>query len=106
GNVAVGWGSVQYISEYTRSGTQLLGWILPFPDLSYRAIVEPWVGMPLTPPVAAVRRRSGGATVYASWNGATQVARWRVLAGSGPGALRAVATAGRTGFETAIALPH
>jgi hypothetical protein len=39
-----------------------------------------------------------------SWNGATQVASWRVLAGSAPNALQAVMTAGRQGFETQIAI--
>jgi hypothetical protein len=43
-------------------------------------------------------------TVYASWNGATEVARWRVLSGATAGSLRAGPTAARTGFETAIAL--
>jgi hypothetical protein len=41
--------------------------------------------------------------VYASWNGATRVASWRVLAGSGEGGLSAVAA--KSGFETAIAAP-
>ena len=49
---------------------------------------------------------SGGATtVWASWNGATEVAGWRVLAGPSPGALQPVADAPRSGFETTIALP-
>ena len=37
------------------------------------------------------RRRGGAATVYASWNGATQVAAWRVLAGAGASGLQPVA---------------
>ena len=44
-------------------------------------------------------------TVYASWNGATQVASWRVLAGPSPTQLAPVATAADAGFETAIATP-
>jgi hypothetical protein len=43
--------------------------------------------------------------VYASWNGATQVAGWRVLAGASATRLRAVAEGPRTGFETAIPVP-
>jgi hypothetical protein len=43
--------------------------------------------------------------VYASWNGATLVASWRVLSGPSTGALAPVAQAPRSGFETAIALP-
>ncbi len=41
-------------------------------------------------------------TAYASWNGATEVASWRVLAGSSASALAPVATVARHGFETAI----
>ena len=60
---------------------------------------------------SAPRRRSscqaagsGQGTVYASWNGATQVAAWRVLAGASPNGLKAVAESPRSGFETAIQL--
>ena len=101
GNVIVGWGSTDYISEYTRDGTQILGAFLPGSDLSYRALVEPWVGLPLTPPAGAARTSGAHTTVYASWNGATRVVSWRVLAG---GTLAPVATAPKSGFETAIAL--
>jgi hypothetical protein len=44
-------------------------------------------------------------TVEASWNGATDVASWRVLAGTSPGRLAAVAAAPHAGFETTIAAP-
>jgi hypothetical protein len=43
--------------------------------------------------------------VYVSWNGATNVASWRVLGGSSPGALTQVGTAVKRGFETAIKIP-
>jgi hypothetical protein len=43
-----------------------------------------------------------GATVYASWNGATELAYWDVLAGSSSAPLKPVARSARTGFETAI----
>ena len=42
--------------------------------------------------------------MYASWNGATKVASWRVVAGSGAHSLTPIGTAGRSGFETAITL--
>ena len=76
----------------------------------------PWSGQPAEPPALAVanRRPPPGRsasrhgwrpTVYASWNGATEVASWRVLAGSSAAALAPVASAPKDGFETAIALP-
>ena len=68
---------------------------------NYRTLfTNTWVGVPLYPPRGAAQRR----VVYASWNGATQVARWEVLAGSRPGRLKRVATHARNGFETAIKL--
>ncbi len=55
--------------------------------------------------VARTGTRGGTGTVYASWNGATLVASWRVLAGASAKALHPVASAPRSGFETAIPLP-
>jgi hypothetical protein len=103
GNVFVGWGSRPFLSEYSKSGQLLLDGYFPGSDLSYRAEVEPWVGLPLTRPSGSARRAAGGGTtVYASWNGATQVASWRILAGSSGGRLRVATMASRYGFETAI----
>ncbi len=105
GNVLVGWGSSPYITEFSSAGTPLLDAVLPGSDLSYRASLEPWVGTPYYPPAGAARLHGGKTTVYASWNGATQVASWRVLAGSAGGSLTALATARKRGFETPIAVP-
>jgi len=104
GNSFVGWGSEPYFSEYSPSGKLLLDAFFPGSDLTYRATVEPWVGLPLYPPVGAVLRSAGRTTVYASWNGATRVASWRVLAGPGAGKLKVVGRSARSGFETAIGL--
>ncbi len=106
GNAFVGWGSEPYFSEYSPSGKLLLEAHFPGNDLSYRSMVEPWVGLPLSLPAAAVRQAGGRTTVYASWNGATRVASWRVLAGAGTGRLTAVTTAAKSGFETAIPVPQ
>jgi EmrB/QacA subfamily drug resistance transporter len=106
GNVFVGWGSEPYLSEYSSSGKLLLEGEFPGSDLSYRATLAQWVGEPLSPPVGAARQRDGRTTVYASWNGATEVASWRVLSGPSAGSLRVVASAAKSGFETAIAVPQ
>ena len=102
GNEFVGWGSQPRFSECTASGRMLLDAVLPGPDITYRATVEPWVGLPLYPPSGAARQRGGKTTVYASWNGATQVVSWRVLAGSTSHNLVPATTASKLGFETAI----
>ena len=69
---------------------------------TYRAFRQPWVGRPADRPAVAADRSGDRLTAYASWNGATEVTRWELLAGASPDALRPVATAGRDGFETAL----
>jgi hypothetical protein len=105
GNVFVGWGSQPYFSEYTKQGRLLLDGVLPSPDLTYRATLDQWTGVPLTRPSAAAQTADGKTTVYASWNGATELASWRVMAGGSATQLEAVATATKSGFETAISVP-
>lgn len=103
GKMFVGWGSRPYFSEYSKSGELLLDAVLPGPDLSYRANqIRDWTGLPSYPPSGAARPHGKTTTVYATWNGATLVTAWRVLAGLAPGALVAVATRPTSGFETAI----
>ncbi len=104
GNVFVGWGSSPYFSEYTRSGKLLLDAVLPASNLTYRATLQHWVGLPLTSPLGATRQANGRSTVYASWNGATKVTGWRVLAGPNGRQLTVVAHAPKSGFETQIPL--
>jgi hypothetical protein len=105
GNALVGWGSQPYFSEYSKTGQLLLDAVWPGKDLSYRAeFSSNWVGTPYFPPNGAARKVKGKVTVYASWDGATQVTSWKVLAGSNPNHLPVVATKGKSGFETAIAL--
>ncbi|MBA3807859.1 MAG: MFS transporter [Solirubrobacterales bacterium] len=107
GNVFVGWGSEPYFSEFSRSGRLLMEGRLPGANLSYRATLEQWVGLPASRPAGGAGRGDDGkTTLYASWNGATEVKSWRVLAGSGTGALKATVSAPKVGFETAIPAPQ
>ncbi len=101
GNEFMGWGSAPFVTEFDASGDMLLDARLPGSDISYRATLEPWVGKPDYPPAGAARNTSGRITVYASWNGATNVTSWRVVAGTG-GGQTTVASVRRSGFETAI----
>ena len=70
---------------------------------TYRTTREAaWDGRPAEPPALALDRAGDDVTAFASWNGATGVATWALLAGSDPSALREVAVVDRTGFETTI----
>lgn len=102
GNVAVGWGSEPFFSEYSKAGRLLFDARWPAPDLSYRAYVQQWVGEPFFAPSGGARTSHGKTILYASWDGATQVSRWRFLAGPDPSRLPLVATKPRSGFETSV----
>jgi hypothetical protein len=107
GDWMVGWGQAGYLSEINAAGQVLFNAHLPPNWESYRAFVAPWSGQPASPPAVAAIAASGahaGATVYASWNGATEVASWEVLAGASPTSLKPAENAPKTGFETAIPL--
>jgi len=97
-------GSRPYFSEFSKTGRLLLDAVFPSPDLTYRVVVRNWVGKPFFPPSGAARTNAGRSTVYASWDGATQVAAWRILAGTDARHLITVATTRKSGFETAVRL--
>ena len=90
GDVLVGWGTDPHFTEYAHAGGVRLDATLPHGGENYRTLRFPWVGKPTDQPAAVVR----GTTVYASWNGATDVAAWKIE----PGGPRIP----RTGFETAL----
>ena len=105
-NLFVGWGAEPYFSEYSASGGLLFDAHWHGSYQSYRAYRFPWTGSPTgAPSVAAAPAASGQMTVYASWNGDTRATSWRLLAGASAHALAPVATAARSGFETAITAP-
>jgi len=101
----VGWGQQPYFSEYNPQGKLVFDGRFVDENLTYRAYRLPWSGTPATPPAIATSRRGKKMTVYASWNGATNVTGWRVFAGDTSTKMPAVATAPKHGFETAIKAP-
>jgi hypothetical protein len=107
GHVFVGWGSNPYFTEFDRNGRVLLDVRFGSGGAdSYRAFRYPWTGRPSDRPAVVVRSTSDGQSVVAaSWNGATEVARWRVLAGREPGRLQPLTMAAKDGFETSIRVP-
>ncbi len=97
-----GWGQIPVVSEH--DGATLL-WAAQFAvgDVqSYRAHRAHWEGYPTTNPSLALEN----GTLYASWNGATQVASWEVLGADTDAegdATQSVGNTTKTGFETEIA---
>lgn len=81
GDTLVSWGTTGQITEVTRRGRVNLR--LALRHWTYRAVRAPWIGRPAGRPAIVGRRGAGGAVkLWASWNGATQIRRWRVLVGA------------------------
>jgi arylsulfotransferase ASST len=102
GDALVSWGNLAEITEFNAAGKP--NFDMSLSGATYRVFRAPWTGTPSYPPsVASKKGRGHAVTVYASWNGATQVASWRVLAGASPSSLRPVGRAKRkAGFQTTI----
>jgi hypothetical protein len=109
GHVLVGWGADPAATEFTADGTAIYE-ATRIGSASYRTYRAPWTGKPDTPPdVAAIAGNGSTMQVYASWNGATEVAHWRFLTGASQDSLAEAGTFPRQGFETSTAIaaaPH
>lgn len=103
GHAIMGYGGEPYTSEFDQAGNLLLDARFPTGVQSYRGFRYPWTGRPTTQPKVVVETdETGGTAVYVSWNGATEVAGWRVSTGASQSSLAVSATVPRAGFETAI----
>ena len=107
GNALLGYGGVPAISEYAPQGALLFDAHMPFDMSFYRAFRFPWQGQPADPPALAASLNDTGeeTIVHASWNGATGVASWRVLAGSSAGSLTSRSVIPSQSFESSLTLP-
>jgi hypothetical protein len=107
GHVFMGWGTGPYASEYLHDGTLIYDLKLHGSGTrSYRAFRSAWTGRPTGSPALAVERSSHGMSLYVSWNGDTEVRRWKVLLGSSRDSLTRDAVVPRNGFETTISVPR
>jgi hypothetical protein len=104
GAAFIGWGSAPFFSEYGPLGQQIYNARFNEPVVSYRAYRFPWNAQPATAPAVAVSGRVHRLRrLFVSWNGATEVSSWRVLAGNQPRRLAPLLVSPTAGFETTIA---
>jgi hypothetical protein len=106
GNVVVGWGGLPYITEFRPGGGVHFDARLPKGGMNYRAFRLPWEGRPARPPRLVAHTASGRRRLYVSWNGATEVAAWRLEAGPRRNDLKPLLTKPKTSFETALSAPR
>jgi hypothetical protein len=107
GDTVINYGGVPETSEYSRGGTLLFDAHLSYTMTSYRGFRFPWSGRPASPPVAVASLNNTAleTIVHMSWNGATGVSAWHVLAGKTAQSTQLQATVRSGGFETATILP-
>jgi hypothetical protein len=106
GNIVVGWGGLPYITEFRRDGGVHFDARLPGAGQNYRAFRLPWHGRPHRPPRLVAHTAAGRRRLFVSWNGATEVAAWRLEAGPARNDLRAVLTRPKQSFETSLPSPR
>ncbi len=105
GDWFVGWGESPYFTEFNAAGQTVFDGHLPYPAQVYRSYRFEWNAVPAAVPSIALKVAGAATSVYASWNGATGVSSWRVLAGATPATLATVAEVPSGGFETAVTVP-
>ncbi|MGP4112586.1 arylsulfotransferase family protein [Streptomyces sp. 4N509B] len=106
GNQLVNYGTTGRMVEFA-GGEQVFTGQFSSGSTSYRADrTTNWVGTPAAAPEVVVGElgEDGTRTLNVSWNGATEVDSWRVLAGTSEETLTTVGTTPKTGFETAAAV--
>lgn len=108
GNTFVDWGAAitakgffyDTLTEVGPGGKILFDLAFDAPYVSYRAFRFPWHGFPDTLPALAAKLDANGITLGYSWNGATEVAAYRVFGGNSPQSLSLIEQRVKTDFET------
>jgi hypothetical protein len=85
GDTLIDWGPPNRITAVTLRGS--VGLLLRVQRWSYRAMPARWTGRPGGVPALVAQRHGDVVDLWASWNGATEVRHWQVLAGSSPASL-------------------
>jgi hypothetical protein len=105
GDWLLGYGGLPNFTEFDAGGHVLLDGTLGRNVQDFRTYLSPWSGHAPGSPAVLARRAGGALQVSVSWNGATDVTQWRVLAGSSAGALAVAANAPKQGFQTTVTVP-
>ncbi len=100
------WASHQRLHQYQGGHNETYGAVTINIDGNYLDGATAAAGVTVAPPPELTVSPGGDGTIHlhASWNGATDVAAWRVLAGQAPGALTPLVGAAKSGAQIAIAV--
>ncbi|KIK62498.1 hypothetical protein GYMLUDRAFT_84423 [Collybiopsis luxurians FD-317 M1] len=109
GESIVGWGTSPYFSQHDANGE--IKWSAQFAPSqndngAYRVFLHDWVGRPSTLPSMQISNTStsNNVTVYAWWNGATEVSAWQLFGSaiSNPLALTFLDVVSKVDFESTL----
>lgn len=108
GNTLLSWGapftragySYYSVTEVTPQNQTVFDFTFDQPYVSYRAFLFPWHGYPDSQPTLAAKGDANGLTLGYSWNGATEVASYRVFGGSDSRHLQLIDQKPNTDYET------
>jgi hypothetical protein len=112
GNTLLSWGAPSRdeefhyanITEVTPENEPVFDLAFDPPFVSYRAFRFPWQGFPTTRPELAFELNDDALTLGYSWNGATEVAGYKVFGGSSAQPDELIEEKEREGFETQTVL--
>jgi arylsulfotransferase ASST len=104
GDQLVSWGQAPFVTEFNSKGQEVFDMHFNALNATYRAYRSAWTGTPTTLPALAAKTGRGRTTVWASWNGATALSKWRVLGGSSAKSLKSVGGGAKRSFETSFKL--
>lgn len=104
GNAFLCWAYQSRISEHTPDGRVAMEATLHVQAHTYRAFKYPWVGRPTQPPDVHTEAVFNGkdimTIIHMSWNGATDVAKWKVSQVIEDSEEKQIGVVDRQGFET------
>jgi len=88
------------MTEVSPQGKTLFELSFDKPYVSYRAFRFPWHAAPATKPDLAFKTDADQLTLAYSWNGATDVAGYRVFGGETPDSMDVLQAVDKADFET------
>ncbi|OQE26421.1 hypothetical protein PENSTE_c005G10404 [Penicillium steckii] len=107
-HVFMDYGSISKVKEYDGDGNVVFSAQFGDDDAvaSYRGYRCQWSAVPFWKPALNVARTDDGATVYMSWNGATDYDNWVIYSATSEDSTnnQQISSANRTGFETMVNL--
>ncbi len=106
GNTVIGWGGspTLMLTELKPDGAKALEMALSGGHVSYRALRYPWQGYPTWAPILVMQPDSNSFRLFFSWNGATEISKYKIYAGNSREPTTLIGEQPKSGFESSVNL--